>query len=336
MIAAFLRRIFFVALSVGLVAVGGFFWIYYEITGTGPLAQPATVIFPKGTGAREMAAQLEEAGVIRYAPPLLLEAVRQGRIHRFKAGEYEFPAGISVREIIEMLSAGRVVVHKITVPEGLAVQDVLALLEKEPLLTGEVTKEAAAPEGMLMPDTYHFERGEARASVLSRMRAAQEKALAALWEKRAENLPFSTPQEALTLASIVEKETGLREERGRVAAVFVNRLRLGMRLQADPTVAYGIVQEQGAPLGRALTIADLERPTPYNTYTIPGLPVGPICNPGRASIEAVLNPPATEELYFVALGDGSGGHRFARTLEEHNANVAAYRQALREKSGAER
>ena len=206
-----------------------------------------------------------------------------------------------------------------TIAEGLTSEAVVEILAKEPLLTGVAPTPA---EGTVLPETYQFERGEDRAKVLRRMMEAQDKLLALLWEHRQPGLPYLTPTEAVTMASIVEKETGVAEERPRVAAVFVNRLRTGMRLQSDPTVIYGV--SQGRPLGRGLTASELATETPYNTYLIDGLPPTPIANPGRAALAAVLDPPKTSELYFVA--DGTGGHAFASTLEAHAKNVARWRQ----------
>jgi len=220
---------------------------------------------------------------------------------------------------MDMIAHGRVIIHKITVAEGLTVQQIVQLLNNEKSLDGDVT--GAIAEGSLLPETYHFTYGDKRRDLIKRMQTDMSAQLAALWKSRKEGLPFTTPEQALVLASIVEKETGVDGERGRVASVFINRLRKGMKLQSDPTVAYGLHKS-----GEGLTLDDLRTPTPYNTYVIDGLPPTPIANPGHAAILAVLNPPDTNDLYFVATGNG--GHNFAATLDAHNANVRAYREKM--------
>ncbi|MDP6352529.1 MAG: endolytic transglycosylase MltG, partial [Alphaproteobacteria bacterium] len=241
-----------------------------------------------------------------------------------QAGEYRLEAAVSPRAVMEQLVAGRTVVHRLTVPEGLTSAEIVALVETDDALSGIVA--ARPPEGSLLPETYHFARGDDRSALLARMAAEMTRALGELWSARSADLPLDTVGDALILASIIEKETGLAIERPRIAGVFVNRLRKGMRLQSDPTVVYGLTGGDG-PLDRALTRADLAQAHAYNTYIIKGLPTGPIANPGRASIAAALNPEETEDLYFVA--DGSGGHAFARTLAEHNRNVARWRRAVK-------
>ncbi len=321
-----MRKIFYTLVTVvGLGAVSTAclgFWAWDYFYAPGPLKAPVTVIFARGTGASGIAAQL--AGAQAIDQPLLFRGIAMGLgIGRsFKAGEYQVEAGQSPQAIMQMLAEGKVVVHKITVAEGLSVRDVVKLMTAEPLLSGEMPKTIA--EGSLLPQTYHFERGEKREDVVKRMQDGMKKTLADLWAKHKQGIMVTTPEEALTLASIVEKETGVKEERGHVASVFMNRLRIGMKLQSDPTVAYGVEQALGGPLGRPLTTEDLRTPTPYNTYMIAALPPGPIANPGEASLMAVMNPPDTDDLYFVATG--KGGHFFATSLEEHNRNVAAYRR----------
>ena len=236
-------------------------------------------------------------------------------------GEYEIPAGASMQDILTLLNRGGNVLRQVVVPEGLTSWQVVELLNAREELAGEVP--AVPAEGSLAPAGYDFQRGDAREGLIARMQAGQEAILDAAWASRAPDLPLASEEELLTLASIVEKETGVAEERQRVAAVFVNRLRRGMRLQTDPTVIYGITEGKGT-LGRGLRASELATATPYNTYVRAGLPPTPIANPGRASIEAAANPEASDYLYFVA--DGSGGHAFARTLEEHNANVANWRR----------
>lgn len=314
----------FLLLLTILVGAGALVWQEGErfLFGAGPAAREgdATLInIPKGTGARAIATQLAEAGVIRSAPMFRLAARVLRADYRFKAGEYRIASGESTRSIIDRIARGDVVTWTITIPEGLPSVLIVEKLLADPVLTGEI---ATVPdEGSLLPDTYSFTRGEARAAILERMRAAQETFVKPLWERRAADLPFKTLDEALVLASIVEKETGLAKERPLVASVFVNRLRKGMRLESDPTIIYGITA--GRPLGRGIRRSELDARTPYNTYQIDGLPPSPIANPGREAIAAVLNPPVSDYLFFVA--DGTGGHAFAATYAEHAANVARWR-----------
>ena len=286
-----------------------------------------TIVIEPHTGVHHIVAQLHEAGL---APslPLMAPSLMIGKLRgapTLKAGEYEFAPNLSTAEIIGMMRRGEVVVHKVSIPEGWNSFQVRDALLKEPLLTGDLPKIA---EGSVFPDTMHFVRGEPRAAVLARMQRARETILAELWKNRAENLPLQTPEQALILASIVEKETGVNDERAKVAGVFINRLRMGMKLQTDPSVVYGIeAAHGGAPLGRALTSDDLARDTIYNSSTREGLPPTPICNPGRAALLATLHPEATDALYFVATG--TGGHYFSATLKEHEQHVAAYRALMR-------
>ncbi len=292
----------------------------------GPLADETTVIIPRGAGLDSIATVLAEAGVIEDRLLFKLGVRVLGAARQMKAGEYAFPAAISMRDIVDMLTSGRVVLHRLTVPEGHTSSEIVALLTSTEALAGAI--ETVPPEGSLLPETYHFVRDDTRAAVLQRMSQQMSDLLAELWKERAEDLPLKTPREAVILASIVEKETGVGSERPLVAGVFINRLRKGMQLQSDPTVVYGITKGK-APLGRRLLRRDLEKPSAYNTYTIYGLPPGPIANPGRASLEAVLQPAETDYLYFVA--DGSGGHAFAKTLRGHNRNVANWRKVQRQR-----
>ena len=297
-----------------MVALG-----WYAYWGPGPLNEEKTALIARGAHVTDMAEILSNEGIVYNRWLFLIATVASGQQQVLKAGEYRFAPGASLHDVILRMARGEVVVHKFTVPEGLNVREIIALMKNEPGLSGEAPADIA--EGTLLPQTYYFIYGDDRAQLLARMQKAMQETLRTLWEGREQSLPFATPEQAVVLASIVEKETGVPQERPRVAAVFINRLRLGMKLQADPTVRYGA--ELQGPLGHALTTTELQTPTPYNTYVIEGLPSAPIANPGVASLQAVLRPAATDELYFVATG--KGGHHFARTLEEHNANVRLYR-----------
>jgi UPF0755 protein len=281
-------------------------------------------VVPRGAGLASIADGLAAAGVISDADVFVLGVRLFVGAKSLQAGEYAFAPGGSMQDAATLIASGRTVVHRFTIPEGLTSAEIVALLESVEALDGVVAE--VPPEGVLLPETYHFHRGDSREVVLQRMQESMTKALAEVWQMRAENLPLQSPEEALALASIVEKETGVDGERALVAGVFVNRLRKGMPLQSDPTVVYGITLGK-APLGRALTRQDLAQPSPYNTYQINGLPPGPIANPGRAALEAAVNPAVTDFFYFVAAGDG--GHTFAKTLREHNNNVAKWRKYLR-------
>jgi UPF0755 protein len=312
-----------VLIALALTAVGAAWWSISQYGAPGPLAETKTLIFRKGTGFEGIAGQLAEGGVVRREWFFKAASVATRKAKKFKAGEYEFPAGINVKDVIAMLAEGRVVIHKITVIEGWSSQEIAKRLLAESVLEGDLPE---MPEGSILPETYHFTYGDTRFDVVTRMQTSMKQVLHELWEKRKEGLPLHSPHDALVLASIVESETNLDEERGRVAAVYINRLRKGMKLQADPTVAYGIEKAKGAPMARALTLNDLkDEKNPYNTYAKEGLPPTPISNPGRASIAAALNPPQTNEYYFVATGNG--GHNFAATAAEHGKNVTIYRAA---------
>jgi UPF0755 protein len=301
-----------------LVAFAAGLFLY---AGPGPAARSGratTVVLEPGSGVRKIAAALAQAGTVRSALAFIAAAkLTPGRT--LKAGEYAIPSRASMGRILGMLRRGDVVHHFVTLPEGLTSAQAVAILMAHTELAGPAEVPA---EGSLLPETYEVDRGAARAAVLQRMHQAQRRLMDQLWPRRRPDLPLSTPEQAIILASIVEKETGLPEERGRVAAVFVNRLRAGMALASDPTVVYGI--SKGEVLGHGLRQSELSAATPYNTYRFAGLPPTPICNPGKAAIAAVLNPADTKDLYFVA--DGSGGHVFAATLAEHEKNVARWRR----------
>jgi len=287
----------------------------------GPSVSETVVVLPRGAGLDEITARLNATGVIDR-PWLFRLAVRiKGQDRALKAGEYAFPAGATPASVINMLARGETVARRLTVAEGLTVAEVFRLLVETDGLSGDLPE--LPPEGSLLPETYFYALGDDRAELVRRMQRGMRRLLDQLWPARAEALPLTERQQALILASIVDKETGVAAERGAVAAVFHNRLRQGMRLQSDPTVIYGLTDGNG-PLDRELTRADWQHDSPYNTYRIEGLPPGPIGNPGRAALEAVLNPDDVDYLYFVA--DGSGGHAFGRTLDEHNRNVAKWRR----------
>lgn len=318
-------------LLLGLVIAGvtGAKWWDREILKPGPLPTSRTVLLPRGAGLGEIADRLEDARIVADRRIFKLAAWTLGQGRALKAGEYAVPAHASLRDVVHLLSSGRVVVRKVTIPEGLTVRQTLAILADAEGMEGTVAAEAIK-EGELLPATYNYVWGDERGRMVVRMRAAMSELVERLWRDRQPGLPLATSAEAVTLASIVEKETGRTDERARIAGVFFNRLKAGMKLQSDPTVAYAAAE--GRDLGRPLTRADLRQPHPYNTYMIEGLPPGPIASPGRAALEAVMKPAATDALYFVA--DGSGGHAFARTLDEHNRNVARWRRLMRERGQA--
>ena len=304
-----------------------------KYAGLGPLPEKTAVMVESGAGVAAIAKSLEEQHVISSA--LLLRAASRmtGSDTAIKAGEYEFEAHVSMKDVLAKLADGDVLQRRITVPEGHTSWQVVQILNGIDTLAG--TLDTIPAEGSLLPETYTYMRGEQRSAVIARMQAAQQKVIEELWEGRDKSIAVLSPAEAINLAAIVEKETGVAAERPRIAGVFMNRLRLGMMLQTDPTVIYGLtegkIQDAGkGPLGRRLTTKDLQTPSPWNTYMQPGLPPGPIANPGRDAIKAVLNPEAHEFIFFVA--DGTGGHVFAKTLEEHNKNVANWRQ-IRKQSG---
>jgi UPF0755 protein len=312
-----------------LFLIGALVWGWSVFYAPGPSARvgETTIIsLPSGAGVSAIAANLKSAGVIRSIDMFKAAASLTGADRRLRAGEYEVPSGASLRTVLSLLVDGRVVRHFVTLPEGWSSAQAVDILMKQSVLTGEVE---VPPEGSLWPDTYEISRGQTRASVIARMRRAHDTNLAALWARRGPNSVVRTPEEAVILASVVEKETGVASERPRVAAVFSNRLRQGMRLESDPTIIYGITQ--GRPLGRGLRRSEIDRPTAWNTYQIDGLPPTPIANPGKDAIAAVLNPPRSNDIFFVA--DGTGGHAFAATYDQHLANVARWRAIERQRAG---
>ncbi len=306
------------------LAMGAAAWFAFGWYSSGPVEEETAFIVPSGSSLTSAAQKLEEEGNIHSADAFLLRAKIFGSDDPIKAGEFLLPAGASPAQILDIFQHGDVVLRFVTIPEGTPSIRVHAILMEEPLLTGEVE---VPEEGSILPDTYDFERGESRAAVLERMQQAMSEALAELWPTKGPNSVVETPEELVTLASIVEKETGVPEEREMVAGLYSNRLRQGIRLQADPTIIYPITK--GLPLGRRIRRSEIDAVNDYNTYAMDGLPKGPITNPGRASLEAVLNPAETDALFMVA--DGTGGHAFGRTVEEHNENVEIWYEIRRER-----
>ncbi len=303
-----------IGLVVVLLLAAAGFWLLHDWGGKGPLAKNTTVSIAPGTSMARAAEQLEQAGAIPSASRFTFLAKIFGGGGGIKAGEYRLPAHLSQSDILKVLQGGKTLQRFITIPEGWPSIMAQERLMKMPELTGKIE---IPGEGSLLPDSYSYERGDSRQAIIDRMQRAMALYLEQAWAKRSPNTVAKTPREALILASIVEKETGKPEERPMVAAVYSNRLRQNMPLQADPTVIYPVTK--GKPLGRRILKSELEANNGYNTYAMTGLPKGPIANPGRASIDAVLNPAQSNALYFVA--DGTGGHVFADTLEQHNANV---------------
>lgn len=316
--------LFLLLVLVAGLAAGGWWYAQTRYAAPGPLAEPTQLVIPRG-GSTEIAAALAERGVIADPREFVAAAWITRGEGPIRAAEFAIPAGVSLQDLLGILRRGRPVQRRLTIPEGLNAQQIAALISRAEGLTGEMP---ALEEGEVLPETYAYQWGDTRAAVLRRATQAMEATLAETWASRAPELPLASPREALILASIVERETGQPEERARVAGVFINRLRRGMPLQSDPTVAYAAAD--GGVLDRPLTRADLDREHPFNTYRVRGLPPGPIASPGRESLRAVARPEGTEFLYFVA--DGSGGHAFARTLDEHNRNVANWRRIERERA----
>ncbi len=317
----------FTLLLIAIVLGGGALWYgksrYYA---AGPLADDKAVVVPTDYGVMDIADLLVKQGVIDDKWVFVGAAVGTRASGKLKAGEYDFAKGASIQQVLDTIVSGKVIEYTVTIPEGLTSDQIVERLTEVAELAGAIRQ--VPREGSLMPDTYKITRGTTREDLLRRMMRTQDATLKEVWAKRDPDLPLKSPEELVILASIVEKETGVAEERPQVAAVFLNRLNKKMRLQSDPTIIYGLVRGKGR-LERPLTRTDISTPTPFNTYTIPALPPGPIGNPGRASLEATAKPAKTKNVYFVA--DGSGGHAFAETLEQHNRNVARWRQIERDR-----
>ncbi len=312
-------RLFLIMLLVVAIAWTMYSWGRNEYRRPGPLGSTTIIVLKRGVSVERAARILRRDRVIGSPTVFVFAARFTDADRKIRAGEYAFEPRISVAGVLAKLTRGETLVRKVTIPEGLTSLQVRDLIQSTEALSGAVPERIG--EGLLLPETYHYSRDDTRAGLVARMRDAMTRTLMDLWAGRDSGLPLGTPQEALILASIVEKETSRADERAHIAGVFVNRLRRGMRLQSDPTVAYGL--SGGRPLGRDLTKADLADLNLYNTYQHTGLPPSPIANPGRASVEAVMHPMRTGDLYFVA--DGSGGHAFASTLEAHNRNVRRWR-----------
>jgi UPF0755 protein len=328
------KKLFLTIPLLGVFAIfvcGAWFFVSFKNAyNPGPLPETKIVLIERGKGVAAIAETLQAEGVVDSALIFKIFSRLETDQRPLKAGEYEFTTAISLADAMKMMRDGKVYDRKVTFPEGVTSWQIVETLKGLTDMVGDIAD--IPPEGSLLPETYHYIKNDDRTALLGKMKVAMDKTVAELWSARVEGLPIKSAAEALVLASIVEKETGVADERKKVAGVFINRLRKGMPLQSDPTVIYGItrgeIQNEGqGPLGRRLLTKDLQVDTPFNTYMNPGLPPTPIANPGRASIEAVLHPEVHDYIYFVA--DGTGGHKFARTLTEHNSNVARWRQIRR-------
>ncbi|MCP3382627.1 MULTISPECIES: endolytic transglycosylase MltG [unclassified Bradyrhizobium] len=309
-------------LLIAMLGAGGAYYYGRQVLeAPGPLKEDKIVNIPQRAGKRDIAETLNKESVTDVNPWVFIAAVAALKASSdLKPGEYSFQKNASLRDVIATIVEGKVVQHSVTIPEGLTSEQIVARLSDNDIFTGSVRE--LPREGTLLPETYKFPRGTPRDQVIQRMQQAHKRVLAEIWERRSQDLPVKTPEQLETLASIVEKETGKPDERSRVAAVFVNRLKQKIKLQSDPTIIYGLVGGKGT-LGRPIKRSEITQPSPYNTYVIEGLPPGPIANPGRASLEAAANPARTRDLFFVA--DGSGGHAFTETYDAHQKNVAKLR-----------
>ena len=319
-----LKKFLIVSLAAALIAGAAIAFIGISYTSPGPLESNKTVIIKKGSGFKQIVQTLEDEGIVHHAALIAIPAVALDQHRSFKPGEYAFLANVSPKQVLEALANGEVVVHKISIVEGTTAKQVVALLENEQALEGDIIQLPA--EGSLLPETYHFTRGDTRQAIIDRMQSDMQNISTELWNARQDGLPFESLDEAIILASIVEKEAQIGAERPHIASVYINRIRKGMKLQADPTTIYAVELADGKSMDRPLYKRDLKRDLPHNTYMREGLPPTPIANPGKASIKATLNPKKTNDLFFVARGDG--GHYFARTYAEHKRNIVKYKAAL--------
>jgi UPF0755 protein len=330
-----------VACVIGFVAL---FALQSEADRPGPSQGPMNFVVERGASVNTIGRGLQRAGIIRDARVFRIVHFLYARNRSVQAGEYGFPAHASLRDVLAMMVDGRALQHPMTFPEGITVATAMRMIEQSDVLTGPMPS-PLPPEGSIMPDTYHVQRGMTRAGLIQQMREARDRAVAEVWAGRDPNIPVSTPDRMVILASIVERETGVASERSQVAAVFTNRLRAPMRLESDPTIIYGVckqfptrcrdgrlVEANGQP--RVIRQSEIQLNTGYNTYQIDGLPPTPICNPGREALRAVAHPAQSNAIYFVA--DGTGGHAFAASLAEHQANVARWRQIEAQRLAAER
>jgi UPF0755 protein len=309
-------------LLIGMIGTGAAYYYGRKIIeAPGPLQEDKTVVIPSRAGMTDIADVLQREGVIDNNRWAFIGAVFALKARsELKPGEYAFQKNASLRDVIGTIVEGKVVQHSVTIPEGLTSEQIVTRLTDNDIFSGSIRE--IPREGTMLPETYKFPRGTTREQVIQRMQAAQKRIVAEIWERRSPDVQLKSPEQLVTLASIVEKETGKADERGRVAAVFANRLRQKIRLQSDPTIIYGLVGGKGT-LGRPIKRSEITQPSPYNTYVIDGLPPGPIANPGRASLEAAANPSRTRDLFFVA--DGTGGHSFSESLGDHQKNVAKLR-----------
>ncbi len=310
---------------IGGVVFTGWNYLQYQFSSAGPTVTEQVFAVPKGAGTSRIAAKLEAEGLIKNADYFKLMIKMDKVDGSLKAGEFSIPAEASMREILNVLKDGKAILYPFTAPEGLTSAQIMRAMETADNLTGEMPSTPA--EGTLLPETYMTPRGMSRAALVEKMQQAQKDLIDELWENRQEGLPIKSKAEAIILASVVEKETGVTSERDQVAGVFINRLNRGMRLQSDPTIIYGV--SKGEPLGRGIRQSEIDRATDWNTYQMDGLPKTPICNPGKEAIAAVLQPAETKYLYFVA--DGTGGHVFGKTLKDHNNNVLKWRKIERDR-----
>jgi UPF0755 protein len=314
------NAIFMILVIVSVTVGAGLYFGKQRFEAPGPLPDDKVVIIPRGLGIRDIADVLMREGVIDQPYVFMGSVIALKARGELKSGEYQFTKNASVADVVDTIIEGKVVQHSFTVAEGLTSEQIVAKLLETDALAGQIKE--IPREGTLLPETYKFTRGMTRDQIIQRMQQAHKRVLQEVWDHRMTDLPVKTPEQLVTLASIVEKETGRPDERSRVASVFINRLKTKMRLQSDPTIIYGLTGGKGS-LGRPIMKSEIDQPTPYNTYVIDGLPPGPIANPGRASLEAAANPARTKDLYFVA--DGNGGHVFAENYEQHQKNVARLR-----------